>query len=132
MPPRPRRTGQQQGRVLRQGSGPVEGGTAQPIAIRIYWDVPDELPTLFSNHIFVSEVDGQFTLTFGRAHLPYELRLTEEMVERMRNDGLPARAIARIAVSPESMGKYIEAMSLIYQQWRDRQTEAVSSQQGGQ
>jgi hypothetical protein len=78
--------------------------------IRLVWDSPAELNTIYANHLAVSHAGSEFYLIFGELPMPLDLGY----------DGVPdeVRVIpkVRIAVSKEAMGRIIDVLQDSYEE----------------
>jgi len=76
--------------------------------VRLVWDSADDLPMLYSNHLFVTHGGGtEFHIVFGQLTPP--LILPESAAEIP--DQLVIKPVAKIVVTPQTMEKFIEAMT---------------------
>ena len=104
-----------------EGEQPLQ---AEAITVSGHWEAFEQVPIVFANHIFVRLIDGQFLVTFGHTELPYELGpLSKETVQKLKTEGVPIRAVARLAIAPEKMAEMIRALSEIHDSWRKTQEE---------
>jgi hypothetical protein len=103
MPPRRRR--QQEGE-------PQIGSVAHPFTIvgPPHWEEADELPVLYVDQLFMQGTGGAILLTFGLTSVPLE-GITPELQERIRNEGLRVKALARIAISPQRLRSFVDVLN---------------------
>ena len=92
----------------------------QPIAVPIRFTGAEEVPIQHANHVFVTHTEDEFFLTFAQAHPPYLLEMSAEEVEQLRKSGLPARVVARLAVSPIKMKEIVDVLSQNYNKFLAR------------
>jgi len=80
--------------------------------IRIVWDSPEELNTIYANNLAVSHAGNEFYLVFGELPMPLELgydRMPDEVKVIPR---------VRIAVSKETMGGILEVLQDNYEKYK--------------
>ena len=76
--------------------------------IHLVWGSPDELPTLFSNHLQVTHAGGtEFHIFFGHATPPLTYGLKEEEIP----DKITIKPIAKIVVTPDMMRAVVSVLS---------------------
>lgn len=83
--------------------------------IRLVWGSSDNLPTLSSNHLFISHGSGnEFHLIFG--HLTPPVGFSPEEYP----DQLEVEPIAKMVISPETMEKFVEAMGINLERYKKK------------
>jgi hypothetical protein len=88
--------------------------------VRLVWSSADELPALYANHLFVTHGgESEFHIIFG--HLTPPLILPESPDE-IPNEFV-IKPIAKIIVTPETMRKFIAALSSNLERFDKRVTE---------
>ena len=78
------------------------------IQIPLKWYVPEELPTHYATNLVIQHTEHEFFITFFELVPPITLGKTLEEVEQI--EAVCARALTRVAVSPERLEKFIQAM----------------------
>ena len=79
----------------------------------------DEIPMSYVNHIFITHTTDEFFVTFSQIHPPYLLEPTQEEVEQLTH--IPAKVVARIALTPSKMKELIDALGENYQKFLKKQ-----------
>ena len=87
--------------------------------VRIHIEGADEIPMYYVNHIFVTHTTDEFFVTFSQIHPPYLLEPTKEEVEQLTH--IPAKVVARIALTPSKMKELIDALGGNYQTFLTKQ-----------
>lgn len=72
--------------------------------IRLKWGSSEAIDTIYANHLFVTHAGGEFYLVFG------ELEPVFEIDRDNPPEYLEITPVAKIAVAPESMVKFAEAI----------------------
>jgi len=81
---------------------------AEEKAVRVKWGSPEDLPALYSNHLYISHGgEHEFYLIFGHLTPPLIIGLSEEEVP----NELEIKPVAKIVISPEAMRNFVKAMS---------------------
>lgn len=75
----------------------------------------DEIPLCYANHIFVTHTPDEFFVTFSQVHPPYLLKPTEEELKKLTH--ISARAVARIALTPNKMKELVDALTENYNKY---------------
>lgn len=89
------------------------GSLEKEVPIRI--EGFEEVPIAHVNHIFVAHTSDEFFVTFAQLHPPYWVEPTKEEVEQLTY--LPAKVVARIALSPGKMKELIDVLNTNYQKF---------------
>jgi len=84
----------------------------EPRKIPIEWRVPEDLRAIFVNHMLVTEMDGQFIVTFFEAKPP--MRLEGEPKNEDAIKSVPATAVVRLAIPPQQIPNIISALGRVY------------------
>lgn len=87
--------------------------------VRIHIEGAEEIPMSYVNHIFVTHTTDEFFMTFSQIHPPYLLEPTKEEVEQLTP--IPAKVVARIALTPSKMKELINTLSENYQGFLKKQ-----------
>ncbi len=75
----------------------------------------EEIPISYVNYVLVSHTTDEFFMTFAQMHPPYWLAPTKEDVERLTH--IPAKAVARIALTPSKMKELIDVLNENYKKF---------------
>lgn len=75
----------------------------------------EEIPIAHVNHIFIVHTTDEFFITFAQLHPPYWVEPTKEEVEQLKY--LPAKVVARIAISPSKLKDLIDLLNTNYQKF---------------
>jgi hypothetical protein len=88
--------------------------------VRLVWASADDLPALYSNHLLVTHGgESEFHIIFG--HLTPPLILAESSKDIP--DEFIIRPIAKIVITPQSMRKFIDAMTKNLERFEERTKE---------
>jgi len=79
--------------------------TKETVPVRAEWKDPNQLPTLYANHFYISHAGGEFYLIFGEAKFP--IMITPGHVPE-QIDIVP---VARLLVNPDVMMRIADAIS---------------------
>lgn len=84
-------------------------GLAEGRPIPIDWQIPEDLPVLFTNNMTIQHTGHEFILTFYQVTPPPLLGpLSEQKLGQLEE--VPAVAVARVAVSAGRLPDFIRAM----------------------
>jgi len=83
--------------------------------VRIRIEGYEDIPIFHVNHIFVTHTTDEFFVTFAQIHPPYLLELTKEEVEELSY--IPAKVVARIALTPTKMKELIDTLDKNYKKF---------------
>ena len=89
----------------------------------VRWDEDPNIPILFANQVFVRLQEDYILVTFGQAELPKELELTPETRTLLRAEGIHAKVVARLAVTPRKLAQIIEHLTTVHNRWLEIQQE---------
>ena len=90
----------------------AKGTTA---SIPVEWSTADHLPTVYANHLLISHAGPEFYLIFGELVPPAVLK------EDQLPDKVDIKPVAKIAVSPDAMLRFAEAIATNVQRFKERQ-----------
>lgn len=93
----------------------LEEGSEKEVGVRakLEWVDAEAVPIVYANHLFVRHGEDNFVITLGQAHGPYWLEMPEEL--KGKEIKVPIHAVARIAVSPQSMKSMLDALNQNYE-----------------
>ena len=95
------------------------------IEIPIRWEYPDDLPTVYAGHIVIRHTRNDFTINFFQIRDPSGTTAEQpKIIESQKH--IAARCVARIAVSPGTMGEILEAMQDNYQKYLSQLQDSQS------
>ena len=80
-------------------------------------------PTSFANNVFVRYAEETFLITFAQAHGPYIINPTDEQLKQIGK--IPSQVVARIALSPVKMKKFLDVLSSNYQKVMEVKVDKV-------
>jgi hypothetical protein len=92
------------------------------ISFPLRWRVPDDLSTIYSNHIIITHVGGEFYLYYGEAPSPPALK-REDFPEE-----ITCFARARIVVSPERLETFLKVMNENLQNFKKNRPEILKQE----
>ncbi len=78
--------------------------------VPIRWEIPDDLKVLWASNFIVQHSMREFILSFFQAPPPLLIEPTKEELEAAAKAGYPAKAVARIALSPAAVKELIEIL----------------------
>lgn len=79
-------------------------------AVPIRWEIPDDLEVLWASNFVVQHSLREFILSFFQAPPPLLIEPTEEELEAATKEGYPAKAVARIALTPPAVKELIQIL----------------------
>ncbi len=96
-------------------------GSEKEVGVRakLEWSDAESVPIIYANHLFVRHEEDNFVITIGQAHGPYWLEMPEEV--KGKEIKVPIHAVARIAVSPQSMKSMLDALNQNYERFLRKQ-----------
>lgn len=88
--------------------------------VRLVWSSADDLPALYSNHLLVTHGgESEFHIIFG--HLTPPLVITQSPKDIP--DVFSIKPIAKIVVTPQTLKKFIDAMTKNLERFEKRETK---------
>ena len=84
------------------------GEPIEEIRIPLEWHVPEGFPTHYATNLVIQHTEHEFFITFFELVPPITLGKTPE--EIARTESVRARALTRVAVSPERLERFIQVM----------------------
>ena len=81
----------------------------------------EEIPMSYVNYVFVSHTTDEFFMTFAQIHPPYLLAPTKEEVGQLTH--IPAKVVARIALTPSKMKELIDALNENYKKFIGKEAQ---------
>jgi len=89
--------------------------------IPLEWVIPKGLEVVFANHLAVTEVDGQFIVTFFQATPPMILEgdAALDAIEKV-----PATAVVRLSIPPQQLSSMIKALQRRYEGFVEGQAQS--------
>jgi hypothetical protein len=81
------------------------------VQVPMHWVGADEVPIMMANQIFVRYTEGQVLIAFGQAVGPYEVQVSKDTQARLKREGIPARTVAQVSVSPVRFGQMLRALN---------------------
>ena len=83
----------------------MDDSEVKGVAIRLQWESAEDVPTTYANHLYISHAGGnEFYLTFG------ELGPQVDLDKDNPPECLKIRPVAKLAVSPPNMVRFLEVM----------------------
>ncbi len=79
----------------------------------------EEIPISYVNYVFVSHTTDEFFMTFAQIHPPYLLKPTKRELEQLTH--VPAKVVARVALTPSKMKELIDTLGENYQNFLKKQ-----------
>lgn len=83
------------------------------------WEVPEDLPVVWVNNFVVQHTQHEFILTFFQVTPPILIKPTPEDLEAV--ESVPARAIARIALTPRAMAQLLDVIRENYETFQKKE-----------
>ncbi|HLW70221.1 MAG TPA: DUF3467 domain-containing protein [Candidatus Binataceae bacterium] len=92
-----------------------------PLEVQVNWDESRGMPIAFSNVFLIQQTPSEFFLTFGVVEPPFisTVAPTPEQIEKLKREGVKAKPIIRIAITPQRM---VELLQLVQGQLAQFQT----------
>ena len=84
------------------------------VKIPLVWADSSHLSTLYANQLLISHAGGEFYLVFGEL-VPPTMPNAEHLPEQ-----LEVKPVARVALSPEAMKRFLNAMQQNYERFLER------------
>jgi hypothetical protein len=92
--------------------------TVQAIELPVTFDKAEDTPITYATNVFVQFLPHTFLITFAQLHGPYQRRaLTPEALETLKEEGLPARVVARLSIPPDRWKEMLGAFNSNYAKW---------------
>ena len=89
-------------------------------AIRVVWGSGEDIPALYTNHIFVSHAGGtEFYLIFGHLSPPITIGLVEEELPT----SVVIKPVAKLIVSPDVMKAFVRVLNDNLKNFEERELE---------
>jgi hypothetical protein len=87
-------------------------------AVRIVWDSDEDLPALYSNHLYISHSgETEFHLVFGHLSPPITVNLEEDELP----EAVMIKPVAKIVISPKAMEAFIRILNDNYEKFKKLQ-----------
>ena len=93
------------------------------VVLEVEFKGSENVPIVFANNMFVRHEEDMFIITFSQTHGPYIVNPTPEQLKQI--DKVPSQVIARIAVSPNKMKKFLDVLSGNFEQFMKMKTGEV-------
>jgi len=90
--------------------------------VPLEWVIPEGLEVVFANHLIITDVDGQFVVTFFQATPPIILEGDTAKVDTVEK--VPATAVARLAIPPQQLLSMIKVLQKRYERFVEKQTQS--------
>jgi len=98
------------------------------ILLPIEWHVPDDLVTRYANNLLIQHTEHEFILSFFEILPPLAVGSPEEQAAQLQAIGaVRAECVARVVVSADRMGSFVEALRGSYEKY-----PASSGEKGGE
>lgn len=85
----------------------------EKVEVKLVWDKPAEVPTLYANHLIISHTGSEFYLVFG------EMEPWLEFDPSIVPSELKIKPIVKIAISSENMMKFEKIIAGNVKQYKD-------------
>jgi hypothetical protein len=96
----------------------------EPVEIPFLFIGIEDAPILFSNLQIVQHEDQEFVITFGQYTPPLALGDPERVEEEMRKyPHVAVKTVARIAMTPKRLERFIDALQRNYDKWKAKAQE---------
>jgi hypothetical protein len=82
------------------------------------WEIPQDMPILWTNNFVIQHTENEFILTFFQVTPPILIQPTREDIEAI--ESVPARAIARIALTPHAMAELLDVITENYERFQKK------------
>jgi len=134
MTAQPRRRRQAPRQEQQEESAPA---SSDVLRVQIRWEGTEQVPINYVNQVFarVSE-DGQIILSFGSVESPHENPISEESLNRIKQEGLLIHPVARFAVTTRGLRNMIVHLNQVLKLWQDQEQRIAAQQEqqeeGGQ
>jgi len=78
------------------------------LPLRLRWEIPDDMDILWASNFSIQHSAREFVLTFFQVAPPLLIEPTEEELKAIAVEGIRAKAVARIALTPAALQELIE------------------------
>ena len=82
------------------------------------WEIPEDMVALWANNIVVQHTENEFILTFFQVAPPILIQPTQQDLESI--ESVPARAVARVVLTPEGMQQVLKVMEDNYGRFKEK------------
>jgi len=83
------------------------------------WEIPEGVTILWVNNFVVQHTQDEFILSFFQVTPPILIQPTPEELEAV--ESVPARAVARVALTPPAMAGLLAVMGENYERFQEKQ-----------
>ena len=83
----------------------------EQVKVPLNWMDDDAMGFVFANELFTRYSGSMYLLSFAQAHGPYEL---EYDIPKMKKEGVQAKMVAKVAVSPTDLARMLEHLNGLY------------------
>jgi len=97
-----------------------EAREVKPVEVSkpVEWQIPEDMPILWANNFVIQHTANEFVLTFFQTVPPILIRPTRQDLEAI--ESVPARAVARIALTPHGVRQMLEAITENYEAFQKK------------
>ena len=82
------------------------------VPVRLRWEIPDDMDVLWASNFSIQHTGREFLLTFFQAVPPLLIEPTEEELKAIAVEGIRAKAVARIALTPAALQELIDVVQV--------------------
>ncbi len=82
------------------------------------WQIPDDMLILWANNFVIQHTENEFIVTFFQVAPPILIQARREDIEAI--ESVPARAVARIALTPHAMAELLRVMTENYERYQKK------------
>jgi aromatic ring-opening dioxygenase LigB subunit len=86
------------------------------LAIPMKWKPISDIPTIYANNLLISHGGGEFYLVFGEMIPPFIIDTNIDKIPEV----VDIRPVARIAVTPENIERFADALIKNIEKYRNR------------
>ena len=84
--------------------------TSEEFKVPLRWEIPDDMDILWASNFTAQHSTREFILTFFQVSPPILLEPTQEAIDAIAREGLRAKAVARIALTPAALKELINVL----------------------
>ena len=82
------------------------------LPVRLRWEIPDDMDILWASNFSIQHSAREFVLTFFQVAPPLLIEPTEEELKAIVVEGIRAKAVARIALTPAALQELIDVVQV--------------------
>jgi hypothetical protein len=100
--------------MMSNGKKETESEETLKAAVELKWFIPEDIRTIYSNHVIVQKSEHECFFLFFEVNPPLFLGTPEEIQEQAKSlDHVQAKCVARLAVSKELAAKIAKSIQTV-------------------